>query len=259
VCAVETVGYIGRLLSRNHTDELGPYIIQSILILIAPALFAASIYMTLGRTIRSVQAEHLSLIRVDWLTRLFVLGDVFAFFVQAGGGGLEADRTFSQQSAKDIILAGLIIQILMFGLFWSTAVMFHVRLSRRPTPASTSTTTTTYTSAGKTGGGMPKWRRNVLMMYGTCFLIMVRSIFRVIEYAMGQHGYPLEHEWTLYVFDATLMFLTTVLFGVLYPGKMEMAPSSHDQWDRVESPPATSATDTEALRCQPMGVSEGPK
>lgn len=42
--AVEMVGYVGRVLSAAQNPgpyTLGPYIIQSILLLIAPALFAA--------------------------------------------------------------------------------------------------------------------------------------------------------------------------------------------------------------------------
>jgi len=53
--------------------------------LIAPALFAATIYMTLGRIIISVDAEHQSLIKKKWLTKVFVTSDVITFFVQLGG------------------------------------------------------------------------------------------------------------------------------------------------------------------------------
>jgi hypothetical protein len=41
-------------------------------ILLAPALFAESIDMVLGRIIRSVRGEQHSLIRVHWLKQAFV-------------------------------------------------------------------------------------------------------------------------------------------------------------------------------------------
>lgn len=84
---VEVVGYIGRILSSRESPNwtLNPYIIQSLLLLLAPALFAASIYMVLGRIIRLVEAESHSLIRVNWLTKIFVTGDVLSFLVQSGG------------------------------------------------------------------------------------------------------------------------------------------------------------------------------
>lgn len=73
---VEAIGYIARATAYNQTASLMPYIIQNLFILVAPALFAASIYMTLGRIIRVVNALHLSLIKPTRLTKTFVLGDV---------------------------------------------------------------------------------------------------------------------------------------------------------------------------------------
>lgn len=63
----------------------GPYIIQTVLILLAPALYAASIYMTLGRLIMLLDAEKYSLIKRKWLTKFFVMGDIVSFVMQAIG------------------------------------------------------------------------------------------------------------------------------------------------------------------------------
>jgi hypothetical protein len=59
--------------------------VQSILLLVAPALFAASIYMTLGRIIMLVDGEAHSIIAKRWLTKLFVAGDVLSFLMQSSG------------------------------------------------------------------------------------------------------------------------------------------------------------------------------
>ena len=82
---MEIVGYIGRVISSHNQWSLGPHIIQAILLLVAPALFAASIYIVLGRVISATHAENLSLVPRRWLTRIFVCGDVVAFLLQAGG------------------------------------------------------------------------------------------------------------------------------------------------------------------------------
>jgi len=58
---------------------------QSALILIAPAFLAASIYMTLGRIIFMLDGEKCSLIKLKWLTKIFVAGDVLSFLMQASG------------------------------------------------------------------------------------------------------------------------------------------------------------------------------
>lgn len=194
----------------------------------APALFAASIYMVLSRLARSVHGERHLVIKPRWLTSLFVCGDVFSFLVQAAGGSLLASDSFSKQSAQNIILAGLFIQILLFGLFAVTTVIFHVRMRKWPSAAS---------SGAGTNAGVP-WQRIVFMMYTVSGLIMVRSISRVIDYIMGHAGYLLTHEWTLYVFDSLFMLLTMLVFVLWYPGRLT-APAH--EWNNVEGGDASTS------------------
>ena len=74
-------------MSAHETPNwtLGPYVMQSTLLLVAPALFAASIYMELGRIIHLVKGQKFALIRVNWMTKIFVAGDVLSFLMQASG------------------------------------------------------------------------------------------------------------------------------------------------------------------------------
>lgn len=85
--SVETIGYVGRVISSRQSPDwtLIPYILQSLLLLLGPALFAASIYMILARIIRLVNGEKHSIIKIKWLTAIFVTGDVLSFFAQSGG------------------------------------------------------------------------------------------------------------------------------------------------------------------------------
>ena len=85
ISTVEFVGYIGRAISASDIWALGPYIVQSLLLLLAPALFAASIYMVLGKIVRFVDGERYSLIPLKWLTKVFVAGDVLSFLLQMAG------------------------------------------------------------------------------------------------------------------------------------------------------------------------------
>jgi hypothetical protein len=86
-CKVEILGYIARAISCHQTPNwtLGPFIMQTLFVLLAPTLFAASVYMVLGRIILTTEAEHLSFIRKRWLTKIFVMGDILSFLVQSGG------------------------------------------------------------------------------------------------------------------------------------------------------------------------------
>ncbi|RLL97510.1 hypothetical protein CFD26_107241 [Aspergillus turcosus] len=177
-------GYIARIFSHFDTTALGPYIIQTMLILIAPPLFTASIYMTLGRLILELDAEPASLIRGCWLTKIFVVGDIISFLLQCGGGGYMAAGTLDAlETGEHIVIIGLAIQLLWFGFFILIASLFH-------------------------------WRA----LYTACMLILVRSVFRVIEFVQGNAGFIMSHGYLLYVFDAVLMALCGIVLGLIFPG-----------------------------------------
>ena len=81
--------------------------------------------MTLGHLIRPLAAEKLS------LTCAFVLGDILSFAVQGSPVGLGV--TGHSTGATAVILLGLFIQIISFGLFSFIAVVFYSRVLRAPT------------------------------------------------------------------------------------------------------------------------------
>jgi RTA1 like protein len=227
----ETVGYIGRILSHFDNEKVSYFIIQSLPILLGPALFAASIYMTLGRIIQAVQAAHLSIIPIRWQTRLFVCGDVISFLTQMTGGGVQATGSLSSmKTGENIILAGLWLQIVFFGFFVVCSTIFHIRCIRKPTTASVSS-------------DVP-WQRMLVMLYTVSGLILVRSLFRVIEYIQGNAGYLLRTEWPIYVFDALLMAITMGIFLVWHPGflREKLKPVGQAGFGELESLDRDKAT-----------------
>lgn len=71
--------------SESPNWTVKPYIVQTLLPLVSPALFAASIYMILERVILLTNGEQHSVISRRWLTKLFVVGDVVSFVLQGAG------------------------------------------------------------------------------------------------------------------------------------------------------------------------------
>lgn len=228
---LETIGYGARIGSHFGTASLIPYIIQNLFLLLPPAFFSASIYMVLKRTIVAVKGESYSIIPVRWLTRLFVLGDVISFWTQGGGGGLMANASTSNTGEK-VVVAGLLIQVVLFGLFCVTAVVFHYRFKH-------------YSVSFPLSTKIP-WEKLLWMLYGVSLLIMVRSVFRVIEFAMGSDGYLLENEWTLYVFDAVLMFAVMVVFYIRYPGDLYSAQAQRLSMDVMDANPSNGLMEMES-------------
>ncbi|CCT75861.1 related to Rtm1p [Fusarium fujikuroi] len=214
--AFETIGYAARIVSHNNKDSVPAYSVQAILILVAPALFAASIYMILGRIIISLRAQHLSLIPVRWLTKVFVCGDIVSFSLQAAGGGIQASGTIeAYDRGEKIILAGLFVQIVVFGFFVVTAGLFNRKCLKNPTMAARE-------------NAFPR-RLDLNVLYTVSIIILVRSIFRVVEYLQGNGGYLISHEVFLYIFDAVLMAIVMVIFLIWYVDHLQYKDG--DQYD----------------------------
>ncbi|OKL58476.1 hypothetical protein UA08_06353 [Talaromyces atroroseus] len=180
----EVVGYAARAYNATQTPNwgVGPYVMQSLLLLLAPALLSASIYMILGRIIRLVNGGSRSLIRPSWLTKIFVTGDVLSFFIQSGGGGMlaQAKSQNTINMGNHIIVLGLIVQLLFFGFFMIVSMIFHRRITASPTDLSLTIDA--------------PWSRYMGVLYTASVLIMVRSVYRVVEYVQGTTGTLQEHE-----------------------------------------------------------------
>lgn len=152
-----------------------------------------------------VEGDSALFIRRTWLTKIFVLGDVLAFLLQAGGAGLLASGNANMvNTGKDIIVAGLFAQLIFFGLFILAAVIFHTRLNKAPTQLCYER----------------PWQKHLLGLYIVSALILVRSIVRVVEYIQGYHGYIMSHEVFLYIFDATVMFFAMASMNWIHPGEV---------------------------------------
>lgn len=184
---------------------MGPYIFAQCFVLLGPTLFAASVYMMLGRIIRRIGGENLLVIRVSRLTKTFVGGDILSFVVQ--GNSTPLSVLGYPKWGEVLVVFGLAIQLISFFLFWVTAVIFARRIRRSPTPESLEPR-------------LP-WKKAIRMLYAVSVLIMIRSIFRIIEYVLGNDGYPLTHEWTLYVFDSVPMAIVMLIFLIWYPSQIQ--------------------------------------
>lgn len=109
---------------------------------------------------------------------------------------------------EKIIIVGLFIQLAMFGFFVIVAVHFHVRFAKHGVK-----------STFEDHQAVP-WRRHLMILYAVSGLIVLRSVFRAIEYIMGNDGFLMRHEVFLYVFDALLMLLVMVVLYAVHPSEI---------------------------------------
>jgi hypothetical protein len=187
---------------------LATYLIQDIFLVLPPLGFAATLYATYSRIIRAVNCEFLSPIPIRWATWIFVVGDFTCFSVQGNAAGLLGDADLAL-TGDYIIIAGLILQIVVFVFFISCCVIFNKRMRA-------------HVKKTERVFDLP-WQSWITMLYVTSAAILVRNIYRVVEFimqAINQDSYVLTHEWPLYVFDAALMLLVMAIFYIWYPNNL---------------------------------------
>ncbi|ENH75914.1 Protein RTM1 [Fusarium oxysporum f. sp. cubense race 1] len=184
----ETAGLAARIYSTDHLRDQGSYGTQTLLILLAPIFFSAAIYMFLGRIIRASDHPDLSIIRISWLSKFFVTGDVFL---------VNANDTADENSGENVVLAGLALQVVILVVFLLCAGTFHARLARR----------------GLIGAINPNLLLVIMLseLYACAILILFRNVFRLVDFGLGDDGYLQAHEWPIYVLDILFMAIVMAL------------------------------------------------
>lgn len=168
--------------------------------------------MVYSRIVRAVQGDRFSLITPRWTTRVFVIGDFLTLNVQSTGASLLANEKHTTLG-NNIVITGLILQILLFACFIACCTVFHKRFKAH-------VRLTGFTT------NLP-WKEAFHMLYWTSGAVLIRNTFRVVEYIQGRDGYLMKKEWPIWVFDGVLMFLVMVVFFIWYP--------HHFQPNRTES------------------------
>ncbi|KAF4834186.1 Protein RTM1 [Colletotrichum siamense] len=149
-------------------------------------------------------------LRPEILTKVFITSDVLSFLVQSGGGGIltNAKSPGKIQLGENVIIVGLFIQLIGFTLFIAVTGVFHRRIAQESR------------IRGQRLRHAVSWERFLWILYGVSVLVLVRSLFRVIEYIQGYDGYLQTTEVFLYIFDATLIFLVTFILAAFHPSKV---------------------------------------
>ncbi|QRW27191.1 metallopeptidase MepB [Rhizoctonia solani] len=202
---MEVMGYIFRILAIKKPDQLWPLIPSETLIITAPAFLAANNYMIFGRIMAYVGPEY-GLVGHEFITKVFVGADIVAILTQASGGSMLSGDDFSSvKIGRTVLIVGLAFQVVAFGIFMFIALALDLKTRR------------------KLGDKMTPIRPLIWAFYVSALLIIIRSIFRAIEFSTisfeseVQQGYAITHEWMFYVLDSLLILLATIVFNWIHP------------------------------------------
>ncbi|KAF4472122.1 RTM1 [Fusarium agapanthi] len=203
--SVEAIAFVNRAVSARESPNytFGPCVVQNLLLLLGPTCYSASIYMGLGRYIRKLEGEQFSLLKPNWLTKIFLAGDIVSIALQAVDGGkfVKVDTTDNETTVESVVIAGIMVQLVFFTLFIVLATSFHFLFLTK--------------SLVQPYG----WQEFMVIISAASGLILVRSLFRMIEYVEGPDGELQSKEVYLYVLDAIPMAIVSIGFHVFHPSK----------------------------------------
>lgn len=143
---VISLGFGLRFLSKYSPDSITLFAIEGLFIICAPATFLAFNYITYGRLISYVGAEH-SIINPQKVAKIFVISDVFTFLLQvrtipsslapcvlmkpspqkAGGSGIQTSEKMASTGQK-VVLVGLVLQAVSYGFFCLLLIKSHISI-----------------------------------------------------------------------------------------------------------------------------------
>ncbi|OCF59801.1 hypothetical protein L486_02474 [Kwoniella mangroviensis CBS 10435] len=182
------IGFGIRIAMTSEPDRLGPYIGTTLFTLFSPCTFLAHDYIILPRLAKWLDAEDELFMRASKVTKIFIWSDVFTFWLQGAGGGLSAAQMELMQK------------------------MVYTR--RSPKWTNTPQNSQGYVVHLRR---LEDWRMILYPVSWSGIGIMIRCIFRVIEYAQGFEGTLRTTEWVFYVFDALPLFLAIAVWVFVWP------------------------------------------
>ncbi|KAK7048308.1 RTA1 like protein-domain-containing protein [Favolaschia claudopus] len=223
--------------SNGPPYSLGVYIITTLFILLSPCLYLATDYMILSHLAQNFDDEvskRCLAISHSRITKIFVWADISTFLIQSAGGGLTASKEIKTADlGSKLALVGLTLQAVSFGLFTVVLIVFAWRMSKlypqlwypkNPRPF-------------KVFSRQPidDWRIIIYLMLVTCVGILVRSIFRIIEFAGGYRGAVYTHEWYFYAFDTLPLWLSMTVFAIVWPTRAIMKRGENIELSSTQS------------------------
>ncbi|KAH8649191.1 RTA1 like protein-domain-containing protein [Xylariales sp. PMI_506] len=202
----EIFGYYGRYWAASMPDSPKPFMLQLMLILVAPVFLSGTIYVNLGKLKQAMRGEPK---RRCSPTSMFVLADIIAFCSQIGGGLVQVTGNLNIMAIGDrVVLGGLLFQLGTLAIYLTLVLKFYREV--------------THDSL------VPRLRTYTIVLACAVVAVWVRNLVKAIEFAQGFYGFISEHEYMLYTFDGALLLLVTASFAILHPGMLISSDGNYE-------------------------------
>lgn len=212
---LELAGWSARLWSSQNPFIKRPFVIQAVALVVAPTPLVAANFILLGRIIRRLGPQYSRLTTTQY-SAIFLSCDIIAIFVQGMGGGIAASSKSKKRTnfGTDIALGGTTFQLVAIFVYCALAAEFLVRYTRdQPVRQSFPSL-----EKGIRGTMGKRLRRMLQAMAIMTILIIIRTIYRLIEFKDGFHGKVISTQWLFNVFDGVMIVLAMFILNIFHPG-----------------------------------------
>lgn len=216
-CALEVIGYIGRVLSYYNPFKENPFLIQIICLTIAPAFLAAGIYLCLARIVLTFGPSN-SRISPKSYPRIFIPCDIASLLLQAAGGGLASAKSHADQDptvGNNIMIAGLAIQVVTLLVFIILALDFAFRTWKRIRELGAQNALDS-THAKLRSSWAFKGFLVALSLATLC--IFTRSVYRVAELSEGWNGRLIKTQSYFIGLEGAIIGVAVLALNAFHPG-----------------------------------------
>jgi hypothetical protein len=166
----------------------------------------------------AIDAEH-SRLKHRMYTYIFVGCDVLALVLQAIGGGMAATAKDKHGSRRgvNIMIAGLISQVITMTLFLALWADFAFRVRRAKISGRLSSTQPPLYDHLRSTKNFTFFQWS---LFAATILIYVRCIYRVAELWDGFSGDLANHEATFMIFEGPMIILAVAALTFFHPGRV---------------------------------------
>ncbi|KAI2728059.1 hypothetical protein CBS147354_2592 [Penicillium roqueforti] len=209
--STEVIGYFGRiLLNRNPYSSAG-FKTQICTLTLAPAFWSAAIYLTLKHAV-NILGQQNSALRAKWYPYLFVTCDTVSLILQGAGGGLAAaaKTTKASDMGSNVMLAGIVWQVVTLTIFGVMSGHFLLRIKNAP-------------KDGLTVEARKVWNsRNFWVFFWGIFVAFittyVRCVYRIAEMAGGWKNHIMQNELDFTILESIMCSVSVIALCITPPG-----------------------------------------
>ncbi|GAA5989630.1 hypothetical protein JCM5350_003201 [Sporobolomyces pararoseus] len=214
--SVMVLGFLLRLLYANGDEGVG--FGMTVLPLLAPCAFLAINYMLLTRVAKALKAQAALFIRVGFVVHLFIWSDIVSFVSLLAGEVMVAIGGTESAIGHAIAIGGLVLQVVSYSLFCTLLISFRKQVPRMFPHIEEQVNRFSWRSFRFWSNQPITDYQFLLTLMGiTSIGILIRCVFRVIEFAVGFTGYIATHEVFFYLFDALPLLLSMSLYSIFWP------------------------------------------